>query len=90
METVLDRGARQATALSSDPDTQMELYETLGLMYQHLGDFSKAEGLLRSGMELTKKLPPENQQAASALVQLGLLRGIKGTSGKRSDWSAKE
>lgn len=74
--TLLDRGARQAAALNSDPQTQAELYETLGGMYEVLGDFQKADGLLRAGLDKMKAAwGPENPKVADALAQLGTLRG---------------
>ena len=74
--TLLDRGATQAAELDSDPEIQVDLYETLGSMYQVLGDSKKAEPLLLSALEKAKAEPQQNPATvASAMVQLGLLRG---------------
>jgi serine/threonine-protein kinase len=74
--TLLDRGARQAAGLDSDPEIQVDLYGTLGRMYQELGDYKKAEPLLLSALEKAKAEPQQNPATvASALAQLGLLRG---------------
>jgi len=73
--TLLDRGVRQAGALDSDPETQAELYETLGSMYQQLGDYQKADRLLLAGLDKAKAAAGRgNPKVASALVQLGVLR----------------
>jgi serine/threonine-protein kinase len=45
--TLLDRGVQEAGILNSDPETQAELYETLGRMYAMLGKNQQAEKLLR-------------------------------------------
>jgi serine/threonine protein kinase/tetratricopeptide (TPR) repeat protein len=70
--TLLGRGAQQAAALNSDPETQVELYETLGGIYLELGNYQKAGQLLRSGLDKAKTaFGPESPKFASALVQLG-------------------
>lgn len=74
--TLLDRGAKQAASLNSDPETQAELYETLGTMYEMLGDFPKADKLLHSGLDTMKAAAgAEDAKVARALSQLGTLRG---------------
>jgi len=44
--TLLDRGVAEATALANDPDTQTELYRTLGGAYQKLGRLDQADSLI--------------------------------------------
>jgi len=45
--TLLDRGVLEAGVLNSDPETQAELYQSLGRMYNMPGKHQKADGLLR-------------------------------------------
>lgn len=71
----LDRGAASASSLNADPETQAELYRTLGMLYEQLNNFPKAEELLQKGVERARTLGPSNPQMAPSLVQLGLLRG---------------
>ena len=74
--TLLDRGTRQAAELNSDPQTQRDLYETLGSMYQELGDYKKAEQLLLLALDKVKAAPDQDaSRTAFAMVQLGLLKG---------------
>jgi eukaryotic-like serine/threonine-protein kinase len=74
--TLLDRGSRQVAELNSDPETQMDLDQTLGSMYQALGDFKKAEKLLLLALEKAKAAPDQDaSRIAAAMTQLALLRG---------------
>jgi serine/threonine-protein kinase len=43
--TLLERGLKEADALSPEPRVQVELYETLARMYQKLGRFEEADAL---------------------------------------------
>ena len=77
--TLLDRGVREADSLKSDPETQADLYETLGSMYQLLNNFPKADELLRAGLDRMKAaLGVDHPKVAEALSQLGTLRGDQG------------
>jgi tetratricopeptide (TPR) repeat protein len=74
--SLLDRGAREAATLNSDPETQAELYENLGRMYRMLGKFQQADNLMRLGIERMKMaVGPENPKVADDLIDLGLSRG---------------
>jgi eukaryotic-like serine/threonine-protein kinase len=74
--TLLDRGAKEAAVLESDPQTQEDLDETLGSMYQELGDYKRAEPLLLAAVEKAKAVADRDpSRLASAIVQLSLLRG---------------
>jgi serine/threonine protein kinase len=74
--TLLDRGARQAAELESDPQTQEDVDKTLGTIYQELGDHKKADKLLLAALEKAKTIRDQDpSRYSSALVQLGLLRG---------------
>jgi tetratricopeptide (TPR) repeat protein len=74
--TLLDRWSKQAASLNTDPETQAELYETLGTMYSRLAEFTKADELLRAGLDrMRATLPPDYPRISKALVLLGVLRG---------------
>jgi serine/threonine-protein kinase len=78
---LLDRGVREASLLNSDPETQAELYETLGRMYRLLGRYQNADGLLRSALEKMKTtLSPDDPKVIDGLLQLGALRGDESQS----------
>lgn len=49
--TLLDRGVAEARALQQDPETQAELYRTLGDVYQKLGRLDQADRLLSSALD---------------------------------------
>jgi serine/threonine-protein kinase len=71
--TLLDRGVQEASVLNSDPETQAELYQSLGRMYDMLGKHQKADGLLHLALEKTKvALGPDHPKVIDALVQLGI------------------
>jgi serine/threonine-protein kinase len=73
---LLDRGVKEAASLDSDPETQADLYETLGSMYEVLGNYPRSDDLLRAGLEKMKAaLGPDDPKVADALLQLGTLRG---------------
>jgi len=71
---ILDRGAMQTQSLKGDPSGQAELYTTLGLAYQGLGDFGKAEESLKAALLLrTPPFAPITAQAAESQIALGLV-----------------
>jgi serine/threonine-protein kinase len=77
--TLLDREAQQAGSLSADKQTQVELYETLGSMYDRLGKFDKSEQLLSLALTNAKQVLGVNSpKTADILVQLGVMRGDRG------------
>ena len=81
--TLLDRWSKQAASLNTDPETQAELYETLGTMYSRLAEFTKADELLRAGLDKMKAtLPPDYRRISKALVLLGILRGDQAQYGE--------
>jgi tetratricopeptide (TPR) repeat protein len=71
---MLDRGAATVASLNSDPETQAELYLTLGRMYEELNQLPKADQLLRLAVEKARAIGNANTRTSNALVQLGLLR----------------
>ena len=73
--TLLDRGAKEASALAAEPQTQAALHVTLGRMYQKLGQYDRADELLQKGLERHRALRgPTDPAVGEDLVALGLLR----------------
>jgi eukaryotic-like serine/threonine-protein kinase len=73
--TLVDRGMQEAKSLDSDPATQSELLVTLGSIYQKLGNFERADSLLRFALDERRRLlGPEHPDVAASLVALGSLR----------------
>jgi serine/threonine-protein kinase len=71
--TLVDRGVQEARALDRDPAIQAALFETLGTVYQGLGEFDRADGLLRQAVDQQRRLPDADQgDVADSLVSLGL------------------
>jgi serine/threonine-protein kinase len=48
--TLVDRGAQEARSLASEPAVQADLYQTLGSIYQKLGNFERSDELLREAL----------------------------------------
>jgi serine/threonine-protein kinase len=73
--TMIDRGRQEALALSEEPAIQAELYETLGGLYQTLGDLARADTLLRAARDGRLALHGgSHPDVAKSLVALGMLR----------------
>lgn len=73
--TLIDHGLAEARSLNRDPAIQAELYQTLGEVYQKLGEFDRADDLLTSVLARRRALFGSNsEQAAGTLVALALLR----------------
>jgi eukaryotic-like serine/threonine-protein kinase len=73
--TLLDRGVAEARSLDQYPAVQAELFETLGEVYQKLGDLDRANSLLQSALDRRRaSFGPNNAEVAESEVQLGLLR----------------
>ncbi len=76
VSSLLDRGAQEAATLRADPETQAELYKTIGTMYQRLGKFQKADGMLQPAAERMRAARgPADPGYGGMLTRLGLLRG---------------
>jgi eukaryotic-like serine/threonine-protein kinase len=72
---VIDRGLQEAKSLSGEPAIQAELSQTLGTLYQQLGNFTRADSLLSAALDARKALHgPDHPDVARSLVALGLLR----------------
>jgi len=73
--SLLDRGVRDAQSLTSEPAIQAELFQTLGTIYQQLGDLERADSLLSASLaERRARLGGHHPDVGRALVALGLLR----------------
>jgi serine/threonine-protein kinase len=73
--TILERGATEADALDHDPDTQVELFVTLGRLFQARGVFERADAMLRRALDRRTALGGEDSVGTLApLVALGELR----------------
>ena len=72
--TLVDRGVKEAGTLGREPATQAQLYETLGGLYQKLGNFARADTLLRLSLSQRVRLfGPDNPEVAQSLLALGSL-----------------
>ena len=72
--TLLDRGMEQARQLDREPVAQAELLQTLGELYQKLGNFGRADTLLTTALARRQSaLGAEHPDVANSLVALGLL-----------------
>ncbi len=73
--TLLARGVQEAKSLASDPAIQADLFQTLGSIYQQLGDLDRADSLLTQSLALRRAhLGPNHPDVARGMVALGLLR----------------
>jgi serine/threonine-protein kinase len=73
--TVIDRGLAEAQSLAEDPVLQSELDLTLGVLYQQLGKYDRADSLLNAALTIRRRsLGPDDPEVAPALVSLGELR----------------
>jgi eukaryotic-like serine/threonine-protein kinase len=72
---LLERGAREASVLDAEPAVQAELFATLGGIYQHLGEYGKADTLLSRALDGRRSLfGTDAVETASSEIDLGLLR----------------
>ena len=73
--TFVERGAREAQSLDSDPAIQAELYQTLGTIYQKLGKYPEADDFLGKSLDRRRRVAGDaSPDTADGLVRLGLLR----------------
>ena len=74
--TLLDRGLREARGLGAEPAVEAELDVTLGGIYRQLGNFTRADSLLTSALDMRRRLFGLNHpDVASSLIALSALRG---------------
>ena len=73
--TLLDRGVQEARSLDAEPAVQAELFETLGGIYQKLGELEQADRLLETALAKREALyGPDSPETAKGLLALGTLR----------------
>lgn len=72
--TLLERGVLEADSLEREPDIQAHLYHTLGSLFQKLGDYDRAQGLLTRTLDRRRTLlGPEHADVVDSMIALGLL-----------------
>ncbi len=72
--TLVERGVQEARTLASEPAVQADLYQTLGGIYQKLGNFEKSGELLREALDRRKALHGSSSpEVAESLVAQSLL-----------------
>jgi serine/threonine-protein kinase len=75
VETLIERGVAESRSLDGDPEVQAEFYQTLGEVYQKLGEFDRADALLHSALERRRAIfGPRDANVSETEVKLGLLR----------------
>ncbi len=73
--SLLDRGVREAGALDDEPESQADLYATLGGIYQQLGKLDQADSLLEKALAERRSLyGPDHPRVGESEVALGRLR----------------
>jgi serine/threonine-protein kinase len=73
--TLVDRGVQEARSLTSEPAIQAELFQTLGGIYQKLGNMERADTLFRDALgRRTAVAGDTSPDVGASLVALGLLR----------------
>jgi tetratricopeptide (TPR) repeat protein len=73
--TLVDRGVQEARSLTSEPAIQAEMLQTLGGIYEKLGNLERADTLLRDALVQRRALHGETSaDVGSSLVALALLR----------------
>lgn len=76
--TLIDRGVQEARNLNQEPAIQAQLYETLGSIYQKLGNLPRADTLLRASLDQRRRMfGQEHSEVAQALIALGMLRNAQ-------------
>lgn len=72
---MLERGVREAEAMTSDPPVQAELMHNLANIYRQLGVLDKADALYAKSLaQRTEVFSRNSPEVAESLVALGLLR----------------
>lgn len=75
VSALLENGVRDAQALGNDPALQGDLYDTLGGIYESLGELDRAESLFRLALARRRvAFGADSQQAAESLMALSGIR----------------
>jgi tetratricopeptide (TPR) repeat protein len=73
--TLIDRGVQEARSLDGEPEVQAELLETLGGLYEKMGNLARADSLLGASLAKRRALfGPDHPEVGVSLVAFGLLR----------------
>jgi serine/threonine-protein kinase len=73
--TMVEHGIEEARNLDNEPVVQAELYQTLGDISRQLGQFDRADSLLRVALARRRsQVGAEHRDVAKSLLALGLLR----------------
>ena len=73
--TLLNRGVQEADAIRGEPAVQADMHATLGTIYGRLGDFARADGLLRKALDERVRLSGAGSpDVADVELRLALLR----------------
>jgi serine/threonine-protein kinase len=76
---VLDRGAREALKLGGEPQTEADLLQTVGTLYDKLGHPDRSDALLSSALEIRKKTyGPVSVPVADTLAALAETKSDEG------------
>jgi eukaryotic-like serine/threonine-protein kinase len=76
---VLEQGAREAGLLQAEPAVQAELYQTLGSLFQGLGELERADSLLHLSLERRLAVFGDGHpDLARGMTALALLRTEQG------------
>ena len=71
---LIGRGVQEANALTHDPELQAEFYLVLGRIYEQLGHFDEADGLLTRALKQRYDARAKAGDVAESLLALGELR----------------
>ncbi|HXX01456.1 MAG TPA: tetratricopeptide repeat protein [Candidatus Acidoferrales bacterium] len=81
---LLDKAAAQIpTALAKDPELQADMMDQMGRVYEHLGLTSRAEDLLRPGVEIRRRVLGSNHP--ETLLSINNLANALSDEGKLTD-----
>jgi eukaryotic-like serine/threonine-protein kinase len=81
--TLLDKGVKDTQALTADPKAQADLYQTLGTVYESLGQLDRADSLLKSALDLQRSIyGPDHEHVADTLLRTAILRQDQGQLGE--------
>jgi serine/threonine-protein kinase len=73
--TLVDRGVQDARSLTGEPIIQAELFETLGGIYEKLGNLGRADSLLHDALAQRRSVLGESAaEVGASLISLALLR----------------
>jgi serine/threonine-protein kinase len=77
--TILDKAVKETQALTRDPKVQADFLQSLGTVYESLGELDPADKLLRSALQLDRKIyGPDHEQVADTLLKTAVLRQDQG------------